>query len=260
MSDGDLGDLFARQDGAIARNLASNPETFSLVADGLKIGLAITMFLNEGRALARRLSRPADRRGTEQAIANLLHAAWAALVTATRLALYGAQVDSFALTRGAFEAAYHAEYFRHKPEDFVEWDKAGQITDLYARATMVDAFAQRHHVRRWLDTNDGLDRRRMFVELSTYGSHANPMTVGLRLSTPIPGAANLGFVSIGKPESVRLCALHALHVLAYVLSEFGDQFAIDLEQNAELMKSCELFRERFQAIHNAAPLGLSLLR
>lgn len=201
-----------------------------------------------------------EQRRAQQGIANLLHASWASLVSATRLALFGAQVDSFALTRGAFEATYHAEFFRLRPETFAEWDAAGLEIDLQKRARLVMLFARKFRVRSWLAKQDGLDREPFFVELSTFGSHANPMTVGLRVASPEPGVANLGFMSLGKPETIMLCASHALHVTGYMLSEFTDSFDVDLRESSDLWARHSAFQQCLNESRATLPSGLSLLR
>src|SRR5207253_2428909 len=100
------------------------------------------------------------------------------------------------------------------------------ITDLDARAKAVQAFTRqkgvRAHVNQKSSGDDSLHR--FHRELSTYGSHANPMTVAARLSSATPGQANLGHLSAGYTERPRLCASHILHTVGYVVSGLRESF------------------------------------
>ncbi|MBI4494231.1 MAG: hypothetical protein HY690_15690 [Chloroflexi bacterium] len=204
----------------------------------------------------------ADVSTSETICINLLHAAWSSIINATRLALYGAHVDALNLVRAALEATYHAEYFRDHPSDAAEWDKAGLIVDFEDRRKFLEEFSKNKRVRWNVEQKYLPDRSlsRFFQELSTYGSHANPVTVALHLSSNMPGIANLGFLSVGRSEAMRLCASHILHILSYALCEFHDSFGHYLSQNPSLTATYQQFQRDLATIRSGAPQGLSLLR
>lgn len=255
-------ELYQRQDHAVIRNREAAPREFELIERGLVLGWRFTDYLHTDEILAQREELPDQLSIPENVCANLLHSAWSILVSATRLTLWGAHVDALTLVRSSFELAYHAEFFRHKPELVAEWDAAGKLTDLEERRIYIQKFSHKYDIRRWLEEQDDPDRTRtrLYGELSTYGTHANPATVGLRMSSGEPGVANLGFVSVGKSEATRLCAIHTLHVLMYGLSEFVDRFGHYLSQTSDLMASYESLRRDWEDSRNRQPLNLSLQR
>ena len=255
-----LRELFTRQEGVVGRNLAAAPDYFRLIERGLVLGWAITVHLNGPSIVVLRRSKSPTIQVPETITMNLLHSAWSGLVNATRLMMYGAHCDSLALIRSAYEAVYHAEYFRHNPSDAVEWDHAGHIVDLEKRRQCIAAFNRKRRVRQWLGTHIGEapSRERMFSELSTYGTHANPITVGLRLSSNLEGVGNLGFLSVGKVQATQLCASHCLHILIYALSEFFDGFPDYLAVDTTLRTTYDALEQDRHASQQAAPTGLSL--
>ena len=212
-----LADLFIRQDNASLRNWQEARPEFELTERGLILGWAITLWLNEDPILPQRKAKAPEVSDPETICINLLHAAWSGLVNATRLALYGAHVDALNLIRSAFEATFHAEYFRDHPSNAIEWGKAGQITDLDARRVFISRFERKKQIRQSVEKKYLPDRSlsRGYHELSTFGTHINPITTFLRLSSNIQGIANLGFMSVGKSEATRLCAIRILHILRY---------------------------------------------
>lgn len=253
-------ELYQRQDHAVTRNREATSREFGLIERGLVLGWAFTDYLHTPDILAQRSDLPEQLSVPENVCANLLHSAWCILVSASRLTLWGAHVDALTLVRSSFELAYHAEFFRHKPELAAEWDAAGQITDFEERRAYIDKFSRK--IRPWLEEQDDPDRTRtrLYRDLSTYGTHANPATVGLRMSSGEPGVANLGFMSVGKSEATRLCAIHDLHVLMYVLSEFVDRFTSYLSQSSDLIASYESLRRDWEDSRKRQPLNLSLQR
>jgi hypothetical protein len=261
-----LAEMFALQDGASKRNWAEASAEFALIERGLMIGWSATLLVNDEITIAKRKAKAEVTMRAETIGANLLHAALSSLVNAARLTLCGAHVDALSLARGAFESTYHAEYFRDHPDDAVEWDRAGLETDVYKIADSIRKFEERKQVRRtvagkYSDPPEvGESLHRLFKELSTYGSHANPQTVVLRLASDRPGVANLGFVSIGKSEATRLCANHVLHLVGYVLSEFSDYFAEYLDGAADFVGAYEQFRHDHEGLRQREPGRYSLLR
>lgn len=259
---GSLADLFARQESATARNWEAARDEFGLIERGLVLAWHCTLCINEDPILSKRRANPDAVAAPETICANLLHAAWSSLVNATRLALFGAHVDALNLTRAAFEAVYHAEYFRDHPSEALDWDRCGSLTELDAISKCIEDFSKAKRVRWSLEQKYAphASLTRFFKELSTYGSHANPKTVGLRLSSHEPGVANLGFVGVGRTEATRLCASHILHVLSYALSEFEDSFSAYLVQHPEVLSTYRDFQRDLSTLRAAAPRELSLLR
>ena len=256
-----LGDLFARQDGVANRNIAVAVVEFRLIERGLLLGLSFTYWLNEDPILAERKAKPPHDGKRETIGINLLHAAWSILMNATRLTMYGAHVDALGLIRSALEATCHAEYFRDHPAEVAEWSRMGRMTDLDERAAAYIAFQRSKRVLQSVEAKYAPDRSlsRLFRTLSTFGPHPNPMTVGLRLSSDVPGRANLGFISVGKPQATRLCAVYVMDGVAYMLSEFRDGSPDYLARNANLVQSLDGFERDYAAYRACAPRELSLL-
>lgn len=257
-----LSEFLAIQESVASWHADAARSEFDLIERGLILGWSVTLYLNDGPILDERKAKAPEASMPETIRANLLHAAWGSLVNATRLALYGAHVDSLNLARAAFEAAYHADYFRDHPEDAAEWDRCGSVKDLMGRRKCIDEFQRTKRVRRVVGQKykpeDSMER--FFAELSTYGTHANPVTVALRLSSPVDGVASLGFTSVGRPEATKLCASHILHTLAYVLSEYHDGFADYLAQNETLTATYQEFEAELAAVRSRSPRELSLFR
>lgn len=255
-----LEDLFTAQDRSVRFNRAQAQAAFGLIERGLVLGWQIATHINTGDVLADRKAKNAAEATPETIRANLLHSAWSGLVSATRLTLYGAFVDALALTRSAFEAAYHAEFFRDRPADAIEWDGCGQITNLADRRKCIDDFTRSHGVRNHVDQKYAGSVDPFFFELATFGTHANPVTVGLRMSSHLQGVSNLGFASAGKAEAPKLCAHHVLHTLGYVLSEYNDGFGSYLGRNPSLFQSYSSFVQDLNTWRQQAPGDLSLLK
>ena len=142
-----LSDLFARQDAVVPRNYTAASSMMPLIERVLSTALDVTVAVNDRPELG---AAAPDARVR----ANLLHAATAGLVTMTRLALFGDHVDAMAIGRLAFENAYHAEFFRHRPDLAVEWDRSGQETDLDTRRKLIEEFNREHQVRPYLEERD----------------------------------------------------------------------------------------------------------
>lgn len=244
----------------IASNCDAARTEFDLLERGLVPGFAVTLWLNEGHIVEQRCDKPLDISMAETICINLLHAAWSSLVNATRLSLYGAHVDSLGLVRAALEAAYHAEYFCDHPEDALAWDEAGKVEDLEQRRTLIRKCDSDKRVRSKVEAKYAPDKSlsRFFYELSTYGAHANPATVSLRLSSGTPGVANLGFISVGKLEATQLCANHILHTLSYVISTYRDGFSDYLNENHQLVARVEEFEAILAKLRASGPSALSL--
>lgn len=232
--------MFARQDQVQGENWRQAPAEFALIERGLTLGFDLTVWLVERhKQIARDAGSDADLEPPPDVLrpavirANLLHAAFVTLVSATRLVLFGDVIDALALTRTAFEAVFHAEYFRDHPAALREWDQIGSVLDVLEVQRRVGDFNGKHdgvrkRVRARYTGEAGESFDRVFAELSTFGTHINPKTVGLRLGTSRPQAANLGFLSVGYSERPLLCASLVLGILRYALSEFRDGFGAEL--------------------------------
>jgi len=249
-----LTEMFTLQDKWQQSNWEQAPAEFVLIERGLVLAFDLTFWINEDLAVvATRKALPSSRGVPENVGANLLHAAFGTLVSATRLSLFGDFVDAFSLARTAFEAVFHAEYFRDHPDRAFDWNQIGLVTDVFDVRKQLNKFESKEKIRIAVRDKyaDG-SHDRFFVELSTYGTHINPKTVGLRLGTPRPNAGNLGFVTAGYTEAPVLCASHILHVLAYALSEFRDTFKGYLaNSNASLESALNQFEADWYA-HLAA--------
>lgn len=258
-----LGDFFGRQDGAVQRNYEAAKTEFDLIERGTIIGWACTLALNADPVLSQRRAKAPNDATAETIFINLLHAAWSGLVNATRLALYGAHIDALNLTRWAFEATYHAEYFRQHPADALEWDKTGHILDLDDFHAAIEAFRRAKGIRADLDKRyaglGGVSLTRLHRELSSYGTHPNPKTVGLRLASPVRGRARLGYMSVGYAQATRLTASHILHIVGYLLSEYFDGCGPLLAARPEIFAAYKAFQDDRDVWRSSAtPQGLSL--
>ena len=248
-----LSDLFDRQDTAVLRNYAAVSSMMPLTERVLSTALDVTFAVNDRPELG---AAAPDARVR----ANLLHAATAGLVTMTRLALFGDHVAAMTIGRLAFENAYHAEFFRHRPDLAVEWDRSGQETDLDTRRKLIEKFNREHQVRTYLEKRDdpGRTRSRLFHEFSTFGAHANPVTTHLRLSIPPAQGANLGFMSVGKTEATQLVMGRVLSVGAYVVSEMLDSLRSFMED--DLIEDCETIAAEYDTLRASLPATLDMMR
>ena len=248
-----LSDLFARQDTAVPRNYAAVSSMMPLIERVLSTALDVTLAVNDPPGLGAAAPDARIR-------ANLLHAATAGLVTMTRLALFGDHVAAMTIGRLAFENAYHAEFFRHRPDLAVEWDRLGQEKNLDTRRELFDRFNGEHQVRASLEERDdpGRTRSRVFHEFSTFGVHANPVSTHLRLSIPPAQGANLGFMSVGKTEATQLVMGRVLHVGAYVVSEMLDSLRSFMAD--DLIEDCETIAAEYATLQASLPATLSMMR
>ncbi len=248
-----LSDLFDRQDTAVPRNYAVVSSMMPLIERVLSTALDVTFAVNDPPGLG---AAAPDARVR----ANLLHAATAGLVTMTRLALFGDHVAAMTIGRLAFEEAYHAEFFRHRPELALKWNRAGQEPDHDARRRLLDDFNREYHVRKFLDERDGSVgwRSRLFHEFSTIGTHTNPLSTHLRLAIPLAQGANLGFMSVGKTEATQLVMGRVLHVGAYVVSEMLDSLRSFMGD--DLIEDCETIAAEYATLQASLPATLSMMR
>jgi hypothetical protein len=247
--------FFERQDNAVEPNRAAAAVVLPMLERALSAALDVTLCINEPEYLGGAAPEARIR-------ANLLHGAWASLVTASRLALFGDDVLALTSIRLALEDASHAEFFRHRPELAEEWDSAGQITDLTERRRQIEAFSRRHHVRTFLERQDDplRTRSRLFHVLSTYGVHTNPVTTSLRLSVPPDQGANLGFASVGKREATQLVVTYALHVAVYVVSELVESFGPYIGSDEGLLNDCRSIMGDYETLKSVLPAQLSMTR
>ena len=248
-----LSDLFARQDAAVPQNYAAASSMMPLIERVLSTALDVTLAVNDPPGLGEAAPDARIR-------ANLLHAATTGLVTMTRLALFGDHVAAMTIGRLAFENAYHAEFFRHRPDLAVEWDQVGQETDLDARRQLIDKFNREHRVRASLEERDDPERTRsrVFHEFSMFGTHTNSVTTHLRLSIPVAQGANLGFMSVGKTEATQFVMGRVLHVGAYVVSEMLDSLRSLMED--DLSEDCETIAAEYAILRASLPATLSMMR
>lgn len=255
-----ISELFALQDGVVAQNRAAASAEFASIERGLLVGLQVTMFLNEGSALVARRAKADAAARSENICINLIHSAWSSLVDATRLVLWGAYVDGMALVRNGLEATFLCEYFFDHPADAVGWDQIGSILDVLDIQKALQQFENAKHPKRAIQLKYAADDsvKRLFAELSTYGTHANPKTVNLRLSSPIQGVANLGFVGTGRIEATRLGALRVLHTLRYVISLTTDYLSPYLALDPVIRRDIGDFISGADLVMAKAPATLSL--
>ncbi len=254
---GGITGIMAYQDAVIARNRADARNEFTYIERGLNLGWAIQVWLNGGTILARRCTLGSSSDTPETVRINLLHAAWSSLINATRLAFYGAHVDAATLIRFALESAYHAEYFTDHPSAVADWCKASDLPSLDERRKHVRDFDTRQgHIRRQIATGCRHDQNleKLYYELCTYGSRANPMTVGLRLNREATDGANLGCLSFGLAHVTRRCALQILIVLEYTLALFRNGFPLYLNERRDLMSACSLFLIEARSVRDAAAM------
>jgi len=258
-----LSQMFALQDQCQPLNRERASAEFVLIERGLSLAFDLTFWLNDDpQIVAKRKALPNTTAIPENVGANLLHAAVGSLVSATRLCMFGDFVDALSLARTAFEAVVHAEYFRDHPHRAAEWNQVGAVTDVFEIRKQLKKFEDKEHVRGAVRSKySDKSHDRFFAELSTYGTHVNPKTVGLRMATPLAGAGNLGFVAAGYAEAPALCASHILHVLAYALSEFEDTFRDYLASNASLRIALRQFDSDYHTHQEViGPRTLSLAK
>ena len=243
----DLKSALRMQNSMVARNWPAVAVELDLFDRGLRLVSAFEFYLESVAVLASRTSKISPQVEADSIVQALLHGSWTALISAVHLALFGAHVDSVALIRSALEAAYHAEYFSTRPAEAVEWDSFGAIPDVRLFRKAFGAWTSIKKVKKAVDRQanppGGLDQT--FAELSTYGTHANPKTVGLRSISDMPRIVNAGFVSHGKVQFTKLCASRALHVLVYVLGQYADFYADHLKQNSDLASQIDAFKQDF---------------
>jgi hypothetical protein len=125
-----LQDIFAIQDGVVATNQRAAQARIELIERGLIHGFNIIAHLESPNVMNQVEGLPPDALASHGIIKNLLHSALATDVSAVRLTLQGMYVEAFTLIRSAFELTYHAEYFRTRPREALEWDQLGQVIDL----------------------------------------------------------------------------------------------------------------------------------
>jgi hypothetical protein len=262
-----LVNLFATQDAAIKENLSFAPQEFSLLNRGLVLGLNITMCLNDLPGVSMRKTKNQTQQESDTIIINLLHAGWSALVNATRLSLFGAHCDAIALIRHAFEASYYAEFFIGNPDAALVWNKAGQIIDAKKRRKFQEKFENKYQVKNTLKEKyriKGLDPTpidRILNETSSFGIHINPFTVAFRLQrTTSTQCNNMGFMSTGKKEATRLCAVWCGSIAAYILSEYWEGYGEYLESFPPINDTYKAFLQEYESLQASVPSELSLLR
>jgi hypothetical protein len=227
-----LQDIFAIQDGVVATNQRAAQARIELIERGLIHGFNIIAHLESPNVMNQVEGLPPDALASHGIIKNLLHSALATDVSAVRLTLQGMYVEAFTLIRSAFELTYHAEYFRTRPREALEWDQLGQVIDLKTFAEGI--FKIDRKVRRALTKEYGHDFARHYRELCTFGSHTNPRTVYMRTQSGLPRFGNVGFASAGKVEAPVHCAGQVLHGLRHSLSELHDSFSHYLDEHLSL--------------------------
>lgn len=257
---GTLRDAFSIQDKLVQQNAPVVQAELMLIDRGLALAFEVAALLEADDAPRRALtSRNVSI--SDMVIRGLLYGARAALVSAVRLFLYGAHVDSQALIRSAFEATYHANYFRLIPADVDEWIKLGEIVDTDEFSVQHDKWQRDHRPRGNVEQLEAGSNtlRRVFRERSSYGTHANPKTAGLRLVSDLPRMANGGYASTGNTGFARICAMHTVRVLQYVLSEYSDGFGGHLSQDTALASRLATFDSDVVAWLRTLPPRLSHL-
>ncbi len=253
-----IAELFEMQDRSMAANRAAIGVDFELLDDLLSLTIEVTLALQEPEIVAQRQSRPGGF-PSDPVRANLLHAAWGSLMSATRLTLFGDHMSALAVVRSAFEATFHAEYFRYEPAAASEYEEATVLKDRRQRARRLRSLSD--EALCWLKARDDPEgtRRQFFQELSTLGSHGNVAMAALKFASPTRERANLGFTSQGYDDRTRLCTFRIAHVAHYVLSELVEGYEEYLRAKPDVLSEFDRVTERFHSARRQWPADISLL-
>ena len=191
---------------------------------------------------------------------NLLNDAMGCLVNATRLLLFGAQPDSFALVRSAFEACCYAEHFVYYPQKAKSYM---ELEDLLSKSedssalevNLQPALRQRElnigAVLTELEKRSSQNARGVYARLCNLGSHPSPKRVGLRLS-PSNGAV-LAPVSMSTPgwsraNWTRGCASDMTAVAKYAVGMLFERYPEWFAFNSALTDRCKSLTHEYELL------------
>ena len=223
---------FQMQDRVVASNRAEFEREYKWIAAALGLLSDMQAFVNtDPRVVEPRSSQLPTEHLAANVVVNLVNDAMGSLINATRLLLFGAHADAFALVRSAFEACCHAEYFAFQPqraEAYVELEHLiTETPGLNLRAALRKRNLQFGSILSDLEQRDGEDRRSLYAQLCNFGAHPSPVRVGLRLSAP--GGAVMAAVSVSTPEWSRAswtqgCATDLMAVVKYAFELLPEHY------------------------------------
>lgn len=216
-----LAHLFSYQDGVVDANYQLAHASFGYVDKVLTLGWNAYLFLHGSTVLVQRQAVADLAHQSDPVIASLFLSGLASLTSSARLALFGDYLDSVALLRGAFEAAYHAEYFGYWPDEAREWERDALAPVANARVNW-----DRKILKRLMARDDPTQsRKQLYQEFSRYRVHSNVAAFPLRHASATPGVANLGFTSAGKRNAAEATGLRLAEVGCYLVSGLFEQYA-----------------------------------
>jgi hypothetical protein len=229
------------QDDCVSANQAEMATEYAWLDRAVTMLTEMQIFLNHDRVgdIREETQRvDPDKFLAETVVINLLNDAQGGIIDATRLLLFGAHPDSYALTRSAFEACAYAEYFAHHPETVSSYMELEALilknppvnlrNELASRGLQVGTVMSR------LNAADGEDRSGFYATLCNYGGHPSPMRVGLRMSAPngaVLAAASRSTPDWSRAQWTHNGAISLIHVAHYAMEiafeKFGDWFVSD---------------------------------
>lgn len=256
---GSLENWFASQDAAVTKNRSEVVAIYPWLDEAISLITEIQMFVNTDPIV--QISR-AEQQNDNHAdypaanlVVNLVNDAMGSLVCATRLMLFGAFPDSFALIRSAFEACCYAEYFAIEPSAATAYMELEPLLNKNPEMNLQKELQRRDllmsNVRRRLQEKDGENRDGFYARLCNLGAHPSPMRVGLRLS--LTGGAILAAYSWSTPEINRAwlsqgCARSIAVVTKYALELLFERYPAWFEDAHSLHQQRESLVERYHQL------------
>ncbi|MBI3953523.1 MAG: hypothetical protein HY330_03320 [Chloroflexi bacterium] len=229
---GNLDSWFRMQDKVIASNRTEFETEYTWLDKAIELLWDIQIFVNDkNQPLRQRRAQSLDTQRATNVVVNLVNDAMGSLISATRLLLFGAHPDAFALVRSAFEACCYAEYFARHPDTVKSYMELEDLLSTDPTISLGTKLRERKlsigHVRKELETHDREDRSAFYALLCNFGAHPSPKRVGLRLSSP--GGAVLAAVSASTPGWSRAdwthdCAISLIAVAKYAVELLPEHY------------------------------------
>lgn len=260
---------FRTQDRAAVANRTEFQNAYAWLDSAIGLLCDLLMFVNtdpEVQAIRLRVREedPTRYLATNLAV-NLLNDAMGSLVNATRLLLFGAHPDSFALIRSALEACCYVEHFIYHPdkaEFYMEMEGLlSKSEDSSALEINLQAALQKRGlnigaVLRELEERSRQNARGLYARLCKLGSHPSPKRVGLRLSPP--NGAVLAPVSMSTPgwsraNWTRGCASDMTAVAKYAVEMLFDHYPEWFAVNPTLIDRCKSLAHEYELLGDGTP-------
>ncbi|MBM3943215.1 MAG: hypothetical protein FJ316_09890 [SAR202 cluster bacterium] len=258
--DMDLDEWYRLQNGAVRHNRAEIESEYVWLDKAIKLLSDIHIFVNDRNspvALIRSNEKQEypELHQARNVVVNLANDALGSLVTGTRLLLFGAHADAFALVRSAFEGCCNAEYFALHTEDAQHWlDLEKQLSgnlslnvNSYLRNRKLSRL-QITSILKVLEKCDGENRSEFYAKLCNLGAHASPVRVFLRLSPP--KGAVLAAVSVSTPDWSRAkwtqgCAWDLMAVAKYAVTLLPERFPEWFVSEQDLIRRVKQLEQEF---------------